>query len=315
MKASGEYFPKELISMLKKQHYALFGHSAAKLCHWTKASLRGKGTCYKQKFYGIQSHRCLQMTPAVAWCQQQCVFCWRPLTTLGTTMKSFGEPEEIVDASIEKQRLLLTGYGALEKEIGEKKLMEANNPNQAAISLSGEPTTYPKLDELVGLYKKKGFTTFVVSNGMNPEMLAKIKPTQLYLSLESPTKEIHKSLNAPLIKDSWEKLNESLEIFPSLKTRKVIRITAVKGKNMKDEEKFAMLIEKAKPHYLEIKSYMFVGFSRQRLRQENMPFMDEVLEFSRKIAEHSGYSIKDSSKESRVVLLARNDLKDNDSKI
>lgn len=33
---------------------------------WTKSMLRGRGGCYKHSFYGIESHRCMEMTPSLA---------------------------------------------------------------------------------------------------------------------------------------------------------------------------------------------------------------------------------------------------------
>ena len=51
-------------------------HTAAQTCGWTANALRGEGRCYKNTFYGIQSHRCIQMTPVVK-CNERCVFCWR----------------------------------------------------------------------------------------------------------------------------------------------------------------------------------------------------------------------------------------------
>jgi tRNA wybutosine-synthesizing protein 1 len=305
MKDTSEYLPKDVIAMLGRQHYALFGHSAAKVCHWTKASLRGRGVCYKEKFYGIKSHRCLQMTPAVAWCQQQCVFCWRPLAKTGISLPVYDSPEEIVEHSVKMQRTLLSGFGALKDEIGEGKLKEANNPNQVAISLSGEPTIYPELPELVQEYKKRGFSTFVVSNGMLPEAVAKMKPTQLYLSLEAPDKQLHRRINAPLLADSWERLNESLQVFSGLRTRKVIRVTAVRGYNMCKEKELASLIEKAGPDFVEVKAYMYVGYSRKRLEQANMPSHDEVKEFAERINNHLNYTLAGESRPSRVVLLSR----------
>ncbi|MDD5111641.1 MAG: 4-demethylwyosine synthase TYW1, partial [Candidatus Altiarchaeota archaeon] len=69
---------EDIRPLLEKQRYKTAGsHSAVKLCHWAKKSILNEGYCYKQQFYGIQSHRCLQMTPAVAWCTHKCVFCWR----------------------------------------------------------------------------------------------------------------------------------------------------------------------------------------------------------------------------------------------
>jgi tRNA wybutosine-synthesizing protein 1 len=59
--------PQNLRDLLEKQQYRIVGnHSAVKICHWTKESIRERGFCYKQQFYGINAHRCLQMTPAVA---------------------------------------------------------------------------------------------------------------------------------------------------------------------------------------------------------------------------------------------------------
>jgi len=316
MHSPEEYFGKDLMAMLKRQHYKLFGHSAVKLCHWTKSSLYHNKPCYKQAFYGIQSHRCLQTTPATSWCDQNCAFCWRPLTKQTTFPEKFDEPSEIIDEAVRQQRILLSGYGEFRDKIGQKRLDEANNPNNAAISLSGEPTLYPKISGLVEEFHRRNFTTFLVSNGLHPKALAEMfLPTQLYLSLEAANREMHKKINAPLVKASWESLNESLELMPSLKTRKAIRITAIKGLNMSHEKEFADLIEKATPHYLEIKSYMFLGFSRRRLKVSNMPTFEEVLKFSENISQHCNYVIKNFSKDSRVILLVREGLESKSTKI
>ncbi|MFB0543144.1 MAG: 4-demethylwyosine synthase TYW1, partial [Candidatus Bathyarchaeia archaeon] len=72
--------PEELLRTYRKQQYQLAGgHSAVKTCHWTKESLRTgeRRFCYKQKFYGIRTLRCLQMTPSLGKCLQRCLFCWR----------------------------------------------------------------------------------------------------------------------------------------------------------------------------------------------------------------------------------------------
>lgn len=313
MESPEKYLPPETIALLKKQHYALFGHSAAKLCHWTKRSLYpGDTACYKQKFYGINSHRCLQMSPAVAWCQHQCGFCWRPHTALKPELKACDGPEEIAERSIEMQRILLSGYGALKDQIGEKKLEEARNPKHVAISLSGEPTLYPKLSELIDAYHARGLTTFLVTNGMRPEMLESMSmPTQLYLSIEAPNEALHRKINAPVIKGSWKRLSKTIEIFPALKTRKAIRVTLMRGLNMQSgkgnekgiEKEFAEIIARAKPDFVELKSYMFVGYSRQRLKQENMPLHNEVREFAEKVNNHLNYTLAGVSEPSRVVLL------------
>ena len=45
--------------VLERQGYRIVGeHSGVKVCYWTKSKLtRGIG-CYKETFYGIESHRC-----------------------------------------------------------------------------------------------------------------------------------------------------------------------------------------------------------------------------------------------------------------
>ncbi|WP_292477611.1 hypothetical protein [Methanothrix sp.] len=48
---------------LARQGYHLVGSGAVKPCLWLNRSLRGGDQCYKHHFYGIASHRCVQMTP------------------------------------------------------------------------------------------------------------------------------------------------------------------------------------------------------------------------------------------------------------
>ncbi len=63
--------PKEMLNpslrkSLTKQGYQLVGsHSGVKICRWTKAMLRGRGGCYKHTFYGIASHRCMEVISPV----------------------------------------------------------------------------------------------------------------------------------------------------------------------------------------------------------------------------------------------------------
>lgn len=298
----------KLTQLLEKQGYRIVGgHSAVKTCHWTKESLLKGRVCYKERFYGISSHRCLQMTPAVGWCQHSCIFCWRPIEhSLGPDMKvdEVDEPGTIIDGAIEKQRLLLSGYGG-EERADKERVQEAMNPTNAAISLAGEPTTYPYIDELIREYHKRGFSTFLVTNGQNPDQLEATDPTQLYLSLIAPNPEIYKKTNRPLLKDGWDRLMGSLDIMKDKKGKTAIRITLIRGYNLEVPELFAPLIERAEPDYVEAKGYVHVGFSRKRLEREDMPSYEEIMEFSRVLAEGTGYLVKDSFKDSKVALLSR----------
>ena len=302
--------PEELQKLLVKQHYHLVGrHSAVKTCEWLRRSLMNKDCCYKEKFYGIKSHRCLQMTPAVAHCTHKCVFCWRPVEwTIGTELEEWDDPDFIVEESIKAQRLLLSGYGGLKDRIDQKKWEEAQDPTQAAISLAGEPTVYPQIGELIESFHKHGFeSTFLVTNGTFPNRLKELstEPTQLYLSLEAPTESLYKQLNRPIIPDGWGRLNESIDIFPLFKCKRAVRMTMVRGWN--DDEKllpkFAELIKKADPDFVEVKSYMCVGYSRRRLTLDNMLSQKEIDDIARKLGAQIGFKLKDSKGESRVALL------------
>ena len=52
---------------------------------------------------------------------------------------------------------------------------------------------------------------------------------------------------------------------------------------------------------------MWVGGSRKRLREENMPLHPEIISFSEKIAEKAGLRTIDQREESRVALLGEKD--------
>lgn len=294
---------------LVKAGYRLVGsHSAVKICRWTKESLRKGRVCYKQKFYKIESHRCMQMTPALQ-CNFACKFCWRFHNInkkLLEQSEKIDEPKEILDGCIEEQRKLLSGFGGY-SEIKKEKFKEALQPKHLAISLDGEPTLYPKLSELVEEATKRNITTFLVTNGTMPKRLEELstEPTSLYISLCAPDKTTFKKINIPLIPDAWERLNESLELMKSFNTRTVIRHTLVKGLNMKEPEKYTKLILKAEPNFIECKGYMWVGESRQRLKMENMPIMSDVRQFAQKLSEEIEYKIKDEDTASRVVLLSK----------
>ena len=281
------------------------GHAAAKICHWTKKSLLNQGVCYKEKFYGIESHRCLQISPAVPFCHQKCSFCWRDLSLTKTNWQgSYDDPKTIIDEAITAQNQLLCGFFGNDKA-DEKKLIQSKEPNNAAISLAGEPMLYPEIDELIAEFKRRNFTTFLVSNGLMYEKLKNLEnePTQLYLSLDAPDKKIYNELCNPQIEEAWDKINKSLEALNSFDSKTCIRTTCVKGKNMENPEKYAKLIKIANPDYVEIKAYMCVGYSRERLTLDNMPTFQEIQKFAEKIANLTGKELINDSEISRVVLL------------
>lgn len=252
------------------------------------------------------------MTPTAFYCTQQCVFCWRAQSTdlktswNETKMSKWDSPEKIVEASIQAQLAILTGYRGNPKT-NSKKLKEAHDPKHVAISLTGEPTLYEPIGELIQLFHKKDFTTFLVSNGTVPSALANLveEPTQLYVSVCAPNREIFKQTCRPQIPDAWQKLNDTLALLSSFKCATVMRMTLVRGLNTKNLEGYARLVEKAKPTYIEAKAYMHVGFSRLRLGYESMPSHSNVREFASQLTSRTGYNSIDESMESRVVLLSK----------
>lgn len=293
----------------EKQQYRIVGkHSVVKVCSWTKQCLRGKGVCYKNTFYGIKTWRCVEMSPTFL-CDQRCLFCWRDTTCSGIEWKGeIDDPKTIVDGCIAEWRDLLYGFGGSETTDMEK-YKEVDKPLHFAISLTGEPTLYPKLPELIKEIHSRGMTTFLVSNGTIPGMFQRLldeeaEPTQLYVSLVGPNKEIYEKVARPLQKDLWEKFLKTLSLIHKF-NRSVIRMTMVKDLNMTNIEEYAELIKKAKPDFIEVKGYMHVGHSQKRLKKENMPSHNEIQEFAKKISELTGYHYVDERKESRVVFLVK----------
>ena len=299
---------KKQVEKLESSGYRFVGshnHAAAKICHWTKQSILDKGVCYKEKFYGIESHRCLQMAPAVPNCQQKCEFCWRDLSYTQTQWEGeYDDPKTIIDEAVKAQNNLLCGFFGNDKA-NKEKLEESKTPTNAAISLAGEPMLYPEIDELIAEFNRRNFTTFVVSNGQCVDKLKNLEnePYQLYLSLDAPTKKIYNDVCQPQISEGWDNLNQSLDTLASFNSRTCIRTTCVKGRNMTNPEKYAELIKKANPDFVEIKAYMCVGSSRHRLTPDNMPTFDEDKSFAQKIAENCGKKIDNESDVSRGVLL------------
>lgn len=298
---------------LERAGYRLVGrnrHSAVKVCHWTRKSLLNRGVCYKEQFYfkslGVQSHRCLQLTPSLQFCDHRCVFCWRNTDiTNPRWLGEVDEPAEILDEAISAQRKLLSGFGG-NPGVDKEKFNEAQEPRHCAISLAGEPTLYPKINELIEECDRRGMTSFLVTNGLHPEVLEHlVEPTQLYISVVAPDPGTYRKICRPHDESGWEKLNSSLELMRSFGCRKVIRVTLVKELNLKDAPGYAKLIEKAESDFVEAKAYMHVGFARARLSMDNMPLHQEIKEFAEELARETGYSILDDSEPSRVVLLKK----------
>ena len=290
-----------------KQGYRLVGeNSAVKICHWTKESLLDGEGCYKMKFYGIRSWRCLQMTPCLFNCTHRCLYCWRMVEATNPQARAEDDPSEMIEEAIRAQRELLSGFRGNPK-VNLERWREAQEPRHAAISLAGEPTLYERLSELIGEFKRRGFTTFLVTNGTMPERLEALKeePTQLYISLSAPDEETYRRVCNPLLENGWSRILESLRLMRGFSCRKVIRLTMVKGLNMIKPEAYSKLILEASPDFVEVKAYMDVGFAKKRLGLQYMPSHEEIRSFAKQLSLETGYQYLHESEISRVILLKK----------
>jgi len=326
MSCSGETIEEDQIiqikpvisQQLKKAKYGVSDHSTVALCHWTKKSFKHDGDCYKHKFYGISTHSCMEFSPAGMHCENRCVYCWRPMEfydSMKMEPKNVAEPAEIISKLMEERRNLIMGhYG--DSRSDKKRLDESLKPSHYAISLSGEPTMYPKLPELIKYLKslKETKSIFLVTNGQEPEMIQKLQeedalPTQLYLSTNAADYESFLRINKPKYDDSWQRWNTTLGMLKHLDTRTVLRITLIRDYNNQKEmiPAFAKMLKQSSPHFVEIKSYMHIGRSTNRLEYENMLEMEEVRKFSEEIVKQSQlFSVMDESNISRIVILQNN---------
>src|SRR5438445_3704453 len=294
--------------VLERQGYRIVGeHSGVKLCHWTKASLTKGIGCYKQTFYGIESHRCLQMTPAVDACNLACQFCWRTQEWGSDSLRVADDPSFIVDDSIRGQRELLSGFKG-NPNVSTERVLEAWHPRNVAISLTGEPTLYKRLGEMIDEFKRRKMSTFLVTNGTTPSVLRRMHaegrlPTQLYVTVAAPNEGIYRKLVAAKSDHEWKKLKETLALLPTLATRTVIRHTLVEGWNLGWEDEYAELDRIGRPMFIECKGYSFVGESRLRLEANNVPSHASIRRFAEGLADRIGYQVAAEREDSRVVLL------------
>jgi tRNA wybutosine-synthesizing protein 1 len=287
---------------LRSQGYQFFSplsSAAVKPCLWCKKALKGGEQCYKHQFYGIESHRCVQMTPTLR-CNHRCLFCWRSFEHEYPGEREC-TPDEILAGLHDLQKRALSGY-KVSPYVTADRFAEALNPAHVAISLSGEPTLYSQLPELIELLKSRGYTTFLVSNGTNPDVLSHCAPFQTYVSLPAPDRETYLSICRPK-EDYWDRIHESLSLLG--RRRSAVRVTLVRGLNDHGPEQYAALFQDSGAAYIEMKGYMYLGYSRKRLSREHMPDHAYIREFAGRVARHCDYRISDENTMSRVILLEK----------
>ena len=307
-----------------EKSYGIVGnHSGVQICLWNKKSIKGHRGCYKVKFYGIDSHRCAQMSPALAWCNEACIFCWRPMEWMKKVKfeeNEVDEPDYIIAETVKQRKRLLSGIGGA-SGVDRKKFDDGFKkfPSHWAISLSGEPTIYPKLAEMVTQLRANPEvrSIFIVSNGQEPDRLVELAnkkalPTQLYISLAASNEQKFNEINRSVYKDGWKRLNKTLDIVAGLPCRRVIRLTVIRDVNEDDQTlpEYAALIEKSKVDFVEVKSYMALGFSRKRLGPKHMAYPEYLTPWTERLVNHlPNYQIIDQDTQSQIILLKRKDSK------
>lgn len=272
---------------LTKQGYTIIGsHSGVKICRWTKSALRGRGSCYKNSFYGIKSHLCMETTPSLS-CSNKCVFCWRHGTNpVSTTWRwQVDDPQMIFNGAKEghyKKIKMLRGVPGVRAE----RFEEAMRIKHCALSLVGEPIFYPRINEFVGLLHVERISSFLVCNAQHPDQLASLRRvTQLYVSIDASNRDSLRRIDRPLYRDFWERFQKCLDTLREKRfmQRTVFRLTLVKGFNVEEEvEGYADLVHKGLPCFIEVKGVTYCGTSSSAgagLTMQNVPFYREVVAF------------------------------------
>jgi tRNA wybutosine-synthesizing protein 1 len=131
-------------------------------------------------------------------------------------------------------------------------------------------------------------------------------PTQLYLSTNASNRKMFYRINRPRHRDAWERWWKSLRFLETVNTRTVLRMTMIRGynDNTKFIEELTEMMLQANPHFIELKSYMHIGMSTQRLEKNNMLEMSEIRNFASQLHDKmTDFSIMDESEISRVIVL------------
>lgn len=238
---------------------------------------------------------------------------------LGTELPAVDDPVGILDGIVEARKKLLMGFKG-RKGIDIKKFEEALEPKLYALSLSGEPTLYPRLGEMFKEIRRRGAVSFLVTNGLNPEAIKNLDtfPTQIIISMNAPNEKLFNVWHRSTKKNAWGEFNKSLDVLRGLKgkVRSAVQLTLVdvgdrfgeiKG-NMSEENvgEYCDLIRKAEPDFVHVRGFKSVGYARGRLGYDKQPWFDEVKKYALEIRDGlEGYEVAGEDERCCVVMLAR----------
>ncbi|MFX1259512.1 MAG: radical SAM protein, partial [Promethearchaeota archaeon] len=166
-----------------KTTYRIIGnnkHSAIKPCHWLEQRLmtgRENRNCYKEIF-GIKSHRCLQNTPSLPFCNHQCVFCWRDIEK-GALGREFSvepdDPKHLIEEMFRHHRDILENHLSLKRYLENYEIMidilyymlKSKETHNIGTLSEGIHISKNKIERAVNLLKNQEFIKAFDSNLQN----------------------------------------------------------------------------------------------------------------------------------------------------
>ncbi len=166
----------KFVETYTKTTYRVIGenkHSSIKPCHWLEQRLmtgRDNRNCYKGVF-GVKSHKCLQNTPSLPFCNHQCVFCWRDIE-IGSLGSEFivkpDEPKEIVQEMLRHQQDIITNHLPLRRYLDNYEIMKdllyymlLNKDDSHSLNslMNGIHVSKNKIERAINLLKNQHFIT------------------------------------------------------------------------------------------------------------------------------------------------------------
>eukprot|EP01012_Entosiphon_sulcatum_P021162 TRINITY_DN25956_c1_g2_i1.p1 TRINITY_DN25956_c1_g2~~TRINITY_DN25956_c1_g2_i1.p1 ORF type:complete len:846 (-),score=66.12 TRINITY_DN25956_c1_g2_i1:845-3355(-) len=308
--SGNEFFTPELRTALAVQGYKLVGsHAAIRLGRWTKASLRGRGACFKRTFYGVVSYQTMEMSPSLS-CANRCVFCWRhPDTPVSGEWKwASDDPRFVAEGCITAHVALVNSMRDVHG-VKPERLSAAQTVRYCDFSLVGEPILYPLINQLIDHMHQRQIATFLYTNGQFPEKLEALRTVaQLVISVDSATPEDMEKITRPLFPDAWGRFIKSLEVFAARTDRKVLRLTVIKGWNDEGLDKYASLVSIGHPDFIEVKGVIYCGKTEgnQLSLDTNIPQHDELVAFAKALCSklNNEYDVACEHEHSSCVLVA-----------
>lgn len=201
----------EFVEAYTKTTYRIVGnnkHTAIKPCHWLEQKLltgRDNRNCYKGVF-GIQSHRCLQNSPSMPFCNHQCVFCWRDIE-LGSLGEHFSvepdEPKELIVEMLRHHQDIIKNHLPLRRYLDNYEIMLdtlyymlTHDSVESIGSLSGKlHISKNKIERAINLLKNQQFLTTTDNTFKNYKLDPEI--SRCVDSREDIKKLIHRVLTTP----------------------------------------------------------------------------------------------------------------------